>query len=412
MLAPIRRRTAMALAVALAVGAPALAGCVRRAAPLPPAPATVTIGLLAPTGSPLGRSARQGAELAVDVVNAGHPELSLPAAARSGLGRRSRLTLVVGDTGGTPDVGAQATADLLRRHPYGMVVMDVPAVVQSAEDRTEEAAVPLVDGYTTADVLTGGGRQWYFRTVPDDAELMAAVFDALNAMAVQRGDAPAAGSGRLTVLDGAAAGTDGLPDAVQLTQSRGFTLAGRLSLASGSAAATKVDAQRPDGVVALVGTDQEAAAAADVAAQRRSNSAPVFALGRGSGAVTGNMLRTVGWSADYAARNPVAAAVGELYRKRFSAAMDEPAAGAFTAVITLADAVRGALASGALNPTRVRAEIRQMNVPATQLIMPWTGVLFDPSGQNASATGVVERRDGDAFAVVYPRELARRAAAP
>jgi hypothetical protein len=37
--------------------------------------------------------------------------------------------------------------------------------------------------------------------------------------------------------------------------------------------------------------------------------------------------------------------------------------------------------------------------------MPWSGLRFDSSHQNAAATGVVEQRVQDAFRVVFPGEL-------
>jgi hypothetical protein len=37
--------------------------------------------------------------------------------------------------------------------------------------------------------------------------------------------------------------------------------------------------------------------------------------------------------------------------------------------------------------------------------MPWSGVRFDASRQNVAANGVVEQRVGQAFQVVFPKEL-------
>jgi branched-chain amino acid transport system substrate-binding protein len=135
------------------------------------------------------------------------------------------------------------------------------------------------------------------------------------------------------------------------------------------------------------------------------------AVGRGVaglGAVTGArpVLRTVGGSTDFAARNPVGKAVADLYQRRFNTPMNDVAAAAFTATLTMAVAIDRA--SGA-EATQIRAALRNLWLPATETIMPWDGVRFGPGGQNDLAGGVVEQRSASgAFEVVYPRELARR----
>src|SRR5262245_20755514 len=70
------------------------------------APSTMTIGLLVPTSGPgveRGRAARQGADLAIDVVNYSYPDLPLPLAATSGLRTGAKLALAVGDTQGAAE---------------------------------------------------------------------------------------------------------------------------------------------------------------------------------------------------------------------------------------------------------------------------------------------------------------------
>jgi branched-chain amino acid transport system substrate-binding protein len=140
---------------------------------------------------------------------------------------------------------------------------------------------------------------------------------------------------------------------------------------------------------------------------------PVVALGHGvDGLATGvggrGMLHTAGWSSDYAGRNPVARVIGEMYQHRFGAPMDEAAANAFTAVLTLAVAIDKA---GTPDTTVVRTALRQIDLPATETIMPWDGVQFDSDGQNLLAAGVVEQWVGNRPQIVYPRELALRGAA-
>jgi branched-chain amino acid transport system substrate-binding protein len=142
--------------------------------------------------------------------------------------------------------------------------------------------------------------------------------------------------------------------------------------------------------------------------QRLKNNVPAVAMGAGlSAGNAGRPLpRVAAWSADYAVRNPLAKAVADLYQRRYGAPMTDAAARTFTATLTLAVAIDRA---GDGDAGRIRAALRQLWLPPTQLIMPWDGVQFGPGGQNQLADGVVEQKDAaGAYKIVYPRELAPR----
>ena len=53
-------------------------------------------------------------------------------------------------------------------------------------------------------------------------------------------------------------------------------------------------------------------------------------------------MRSVSWSTEAAERNPAAQAVTGLYQRRYNSPMTEAAASAFTAVMTVAQAVNNA----------------------------------------------------------------------
>ena len=79
------------------------------------------------------------------------------------------------------------------------------------------------------------------------------------------------------------------------------------------------------------------------------------------------------------------------------------AASAFTATMALAVSLDTAKSFGV---SEVRAAVQQLNLPATQTIMPWNGIRFDGTGNNQLAASVIEQQTGNGFQVVYPNELA------
>ena len=394
------RMIAVVGASALVVG---LSGCTREAGSAPEPPATITIGVLA------AGDAAKGGELAVEVVNNQYRDLSLPLASSAGLSRGTKLVLATGDAKGDPAAAGQAAEQLVRQSKAaGVVVADTADVAKAASQRAEDALFPLLDAGSSADFLGDLGREWYFRIGPTDRMLLSTAFDALR-QAVPP-DANGAGR-RLVVLDGATGQpAGGAPDLTGIAGSRRFTVLGRLPVAAGAnpaELADKITAQKPDAVVALVGSEPEATTASD-ALQRLKPGVPAVAVGHGipGGANARFLQRAVGWSSDFAGRSPAAKAVGDLYQRKYGAPMSDTAASTFTAVLTLAVAIDRV---GGTDASQIRAKLRQMWLPATATIMPWDGVQFGASGQNELAGGVVERKaDNGAFRVVYPRELAPR----
>jgi branched-chain amino acid transport system substrate-binding protein len=420
---PALRRVAIFSAVVLLGCAPLLAGCAKQSHPVK-APATVTIGLLTATSGDAAvadRPAVQGAELAIDLVNAAHPELSLPFAASAGLSRGTKLVLATGDTKGDPAIGGPTTDRVLREsHPAGLIVADSTEIAKAVGQHSEDAATPLIDAGSSADALGEMNRQWYFRTGPTDEVLLSMALDTVRQVAasIAGGDPAAVGVRKAVVLDGASRPLAGAPNLSDLAQTHGIAVAGRLPVDPGSDTATelvdKIGNLKPDVLVALVGTDQEAGLVND-AVQKLKNNVAAIALGPGVGGLgTGlrSVMRVVTWSSDYAGRNPVDRAVNQIYQQRYGTTMNDAAAGAFTAVLTMAVAIDGAITAGGTDPARVRAALRQTDLLATETIMPWDGVQFDAGGQNPLAAGLVEQRNGSAFQVVFPRELAPRAGAP
>jgi branched-chain amino acid transport system substrate-binding protein len=395
---PAGRLVAAVTVFALVAG---LSGCAAGGRPSKP-PASVTIGLLA------GADAVHGGELAIEVVNNQYRDLALPFGASAGLSRGTRLVLVTGDAKGDPNAAGPAAEDLARRsRAAGVVVADTAEAVRAASQRAEAAVVPLLDATSSADFLGALGRDWYFRVGPTDQALAGAALDRMRESIP--GDAVA--THRLVVLDGVTGQpSTGPVDLTGPTAGRRFNVAGRVPVAAGAnpaELADKINALKPDGVLAIVGSEPEAAAAGD-AVQRLKTSVPAVAMGAGlsAGNAARPLQRAAAWSTDYAARNPLARAVGELYQRRYGAPMTEAAARTFTATLTLAVAIDRA---GDGDPGRIRAALRALWLPPTQLIMPWDGIQFGPGGQNALAVGVVEQKDAaGTYRLVYPRELAPR----
>jgi branched-chain amino acid transport system substrate-binding protein len=375
----------------------------------------VRIGLLAPLSGPqsaAGRDALRGAQLAAELMNQ-PSNVPLPLASEAGLPGLAGATVRIeaGDTAGDPDSGAaQAVRLAAVQRVAGLVNVGDTQVTAAASERTERVGIPFVDSGAPADYLSERGLDWYFRTGPSDRLLG----ERLLSMLQQSGSGSAR---KLAIVHSRdAAGNDMAGSLEGLAGEGGYDVLADVALpeppASAAAVADQVRAKGPDAVIAAA--TQPADSNALLNGFKTIGWRPPVTMAMGIGfasqavlpAITDDsaaVLRSVAWSAELAERNPLAREVADLYKRRFGGSMNETAAKGFTATLVLAQAIN---AAGSVDAGRVRAALLALDVPGRDTIMPWDGVRFEESGQNARAGAVVERVTRDGVHVVFPPELA------
>jgi branched-chain amino acid transport system substrate-binding protein len=393
-----------------------MAGCTSDSPP-PSQPASlgeVKIGVLAPTSGvsrTAGIQAQQGADLAAAMVNG--DQGPTPLIGTGGLSG-AKLTIVKEDTRSDPVAGEAAAAKLAGDDKVaGLVGAFDTEVTRQASERTERLRVPFVNGDSSADFLTERGKDWFFRTGPTDRMFGEAFFSALGRMA--------GNSRRVAALFSDDQRGNVLADlTLELAREGGFSMTKDDEIAFPArsdpvAAVQRVRARQADAVFVIASTPGDATALTKAFGQARYLPKGIFTFGPGfvaadaygaAGPDAEGVFAAAAWSREIAGRNLVAKPVMELYEQQFGQPMTQVAAGSFTAVLVLAEAVNRA---GSTDPERVRAALLNLDVPGQELIMPWSGVRFDTAHQNAAAAGVVEQRLGGQFRVVFPDELQKDA---
>lgn len=411
-----RRRLALLLVSALAVAA---GGCTGGDDPAPAAGGELKIGLLAPLkgpDGPAGIDAQRGAQLAADVINGLNPSIPLPLAADAGLPNLggARVKIVTADASGAdPQVVAGAAVNRLvsEEGVNALIGAYDPQVTEFASQRSERFEIPFVNADSPATFLTEAGRDWFFRIGPSWRSSAESFFSLLREKK--------AAAGKMLVLHAEdKAGRDVVTTVRELALQGGYldkvedvgfppTATNLLS------AVDQVRAQKPD-TVFLHTTPATFPPLIEAVATRayRPKAIMSFSLGyltakdfQNSAAVVDGLSRAVSWSGEAAERNPAAQAVTALYQRRYNTTMTEEAASAFTAVMTVAQAVDSARST---QPQRVRSALLSLNIPGEQTVMPWAGIQFDETHQNVLAQSLVEQFGGRAFQVVYPDDAASR----
>ena len=382
---------------------------------------TLKIGLLAQLSGPnksAGTEAQNGAKLAVDVINGLNPSIPLQLASDSGLPNLggAKVSLVVKDATPTAGEDAQVTAgnavtQLVSDEGVNALVGAYdPEVTEAASQRSERYEVPFVNADSPATFLTDAGRDWFFRIGPTWRSAGEAFFSLLREqqmrpvkVAVLHANDKAGQDVVTTTGELAAEGS--LPD----PKAFGFNPDG----SNAGKVLGELKQYNPDTLL-LYSTPASVQPLLRVFAGGgwKPRAALSFSLGYVtaptfdpvSGAVDG-LMRSTSWSIEAAKRNPAAQAVTDLYLRRFNSPMTEAAASAFTAVMTVAQAVNN---SGTLDNQQVRSALLSLNIPGEQTIMPWAGIQFDETHQNTLAQALIEQYHNKAFTVVYPSDAARR----
>ncbi len=385
----------------------------------------VKIGVLAPTSGEsraAGIQAQRGAELAAALVNGEQgPTPLLGTGGLTGVGGAT-LRIVKADTRGVPATGAAAAAKLVAEDKVvGLIGAFDTEVTEVASQRTERLRVPFVNGDSSADFLTERGLDWFFRTGTTDRMFGEAFYSALGRIA---------GGGRrvAALFSNDQRGQDRRGNVLanltqELAREGGFSMTDddKIPFATGGgpaaavAAVQRVRARQPDAVFVIASTPGDATALTKAFGQARYTPDGIFAFGPGfvaadafgaAGADAEGLFAATAWSREIAGRNLAAKPVMELYEQQFGQPMTQVAAGSFTAVLVLAEAVNRA---GSVDPQRIRAALLNMDVPGRELIMPWSGVRFDNAHQNTAAAGVVEQRINGQFRVAFPDALRKDA---
>ncbi|MBB5789330.1 ABC transporter substrate-binding protein [Jiangella mangrovi] len=361
-----------------------------------------------------GTDVLHGAELAVEIINGEYPDLELPLAAEAGLPGLdgAQLELITGDTQGDPEVGASEVDRLVTSEGVVSILGSYQSgVTLTASQRAERLGIPFVNGASSSVALTDRGFEWFFRTGPNDETFARTMFEYLQSMR----DAGQEVETISVFHSNDQFGNDGAAVTAEVAEELGFEVVGDVpfdpAAADLTSQVTQVRSQDPDvmfvlaytdGAIKLMQTlDQLDYYPAALLAYGSGFADPAFVTGLGD--LANGASSRAAWSAEIAQQRPAAATVAEMFEAEYDAPMTENSARSFTAVLALAQAID---AAGSTEPGAIRDALRELDVPAEETIMPWTGISFDDTGQNTGARGVVEQLVDGEYRVIFPEEFA------
>jgi branched-chain amino acid transport system substrate-binding protein len=379
----------------------------------------VKVGALYPLSGQVAKSGEDtlnAIRLAIDVINEPHEGIDLPFAAGEGLPGLDGATieLIAADHQGSPEIGAAEAERLIAQEDAAALIGAFHSSVAATSSQVaERLGVPYVSGESEATTLTERGFKWFFRTTPSSRTQARDFFTFLEDVNEQKGGEVAT----IAIVHENTLWGEEFAKSVRgyFDEFPAFKLAEDIGYQQGTADVTsevqRLVALQPD-VVFHASYDAEAILYARTYKQYGFNPKGILAIGAAFGSsafrdamgedANGFLVREH-WARDLEDQKPVIAQVAELYKERFGKDMDGTPARAFTAMMTLADALNR---SGSTEPEALRQALATTEIPAEDIIMPWEGIRFDESGQNVLTRGIFVQTQEGTPVTVWPFDLA------
>jgi branched-chain amino acid transport system substrate-binding protein len=377
-------------------------------------PEVVRVGVLLPlTGAMAidGANMRNGYELGAFIIN-NEIDADMPLARTKGLPNLggARLELVFADDQGVPERGMSEVERLITSGQVDAIAGAYSSAVTATAQRiAERHQFPMVNDLSSSPMLNKQGLQWFFRTTPDDTIFMRSFFDFLEDLKERDG---ASWESVAILHEDSLWGTDCGKLLADFAVEYGYDLKSVISFPSGtvdlSSEVSRLKTADPDILlqfsyaqdqVLLVNTMKLLDFDVDLLLSGIQYPAIFEALDADA---DGMIFREV-FNEDAAQVSANAAKVVELWQEQYGGGMGN-APRATQGIIVLADAINRA---GSTEREAIRTALRETDISADQLFLPWDGVKFDENGLNERSSGImVQYMHGSGLHQIWPFETA------
>lgn len=376
----------------------------------------VKIGILFPlTGNAAaaGQASKAAVELAAEIVNNAHPELSnIPLAATAGLPNLggAKLELIFVDHQGNPSVAQQLALRLITQDKVNVLFGAYQSSATfTATPIAERYGIPFVVGDSAALNITGRGLKWVFRVTPIATDFAATYMRFFDDMKKQGKQIRSIA----VVNENTDYGTS-VADAIEAAaKQNNVTVAIRIPY---SASTTDVSAQvlqlkekQPDVVIFISYT---ADSILYIKTMKNLDYLPPMVLGDDSGfsdpsfvpAISDlgqGLMNRSAW--DVGKPGSTTFKINEMYKAKTGRDLDDTSGRNMQAFFAMAEAINRA---GSADPAKIQAALKATDLKPEQLMMGYRGVKFDETGQNILASTYLIQLKGKDYVLVWPESAA------
>ena len=377
----------------------------------------VKIGVLYPLTGPVaqvGIDAVAAVKTALDIINNSH-DLPIPLASDAGLAglNGAKITIVVGDHAGKPDIGIGETERMVQSEKVSaMFGAYYSSVTGAASQVTERAKIPWVNGESTSPKLTTRDFKYFFRVTPHDGEFTQLMFEFINDFNSKEGNIKTVG----ILHEDTLWGNDSGSTQDKMAKDQGFDVVEKISYKAKtttlSSEVQRLKAKNPD---VLLPSSYTADAYLFLNTAQELDYNPKLLVAQNAGYTDPNFIKTMGskaegvitrspFNTDLADSIPLIGKINELFKTHSGGRdLSDVPARAFTGFMALANAINNA---GSSDPEKIRQALVDLDMDSSSLIVPYRGVKFGPDGQNEKTRGILMQVQDGKYCTVYPFELA------
>ena len=377
----------------------------------------VKIGVLYPLTGPVaqvGIDAVAAVRTALVIINNSH-DLPIPLASDAGLAglNGAKITIVVADHAGKPDIGIGETERMVQTEKVSaMFGAYYSSVTGAASQVTERAKIPWVNGESTSPKLTTRGFKYFFRVTPHDGEFTQLMFEFINDFNSKEGDIKTVG----ILHEDTLWGNDSGSTQDKMAKDQGYDVVEKISYKAKtttlSSEVQRLEAKSPD---VLLPSSYTADAYLFLNTAQELDYNPKLLVAQNAGYTDPNFIKTMGskaegvitrspFNTDLADSIPLIGKINELFKTHSGGRdLSDVPARAFTGFMALANAINNA---GSSDPEKIRQALVDLDMDSSSLIVPYRGIKFGPDGQNEKTRGILMQVQDGKYCTVYPFELA------
>lgn len=394
----------------------------------------VKIGVILPLSGPLapiGKSLKEGAELAADIVNNKYPELDISIAKWEGIPNLggAKLKLIFADSRGDAGWGAEQAKRLIEDEKVvGLMGAYQSAVTKTASVEAERAGIPFINPDSTSPDLTKRGFKWFWRVTPHETWFTKDLFDFLDGLVA--GKAPGVKAVPKSELEPLAVaventewGAAALAEIERFAKERGWKIAEAFKYPHKAADLTSesrrlIASKAPTFLFAPYVAD----AILFIKTLKEMKASPKLIWGQNAGFIEADFYKTLGadvngiltrdlFSPELAKVKPVAGKLNDMYKKMTGYDFSGSSARDFVGVQVWAHVLNNAKST---SPEAIRKALNELHIPGEELVMPWKGVKFGSpfpgdTQQNELGSGVINQYQGypgGKLHIIFPFEAA------
>lgn len=384
-------------------------------------PQEVRIGAIYPlTGAAAsaGAEMRQALELAAEIINSGAKNVpGLPFAAGGGLPglKGAKIKLIFADHQGNPQTGATEAERLITQEKVVAIIGAYNSnVTATASQVAERYKVPFLNAESSSASLTARGFKFFFRTTPHDDLFVRNAFEFMKELEAKKNFKV----GTLASFnENTLWGNETTKLQAKLAPEFGQRLVTQLTYPAKSTQLTsEVQSLKVAAPKVVLQSSYLGDAILSMKTYKELGFMPDMILANNAGFTDTEFIRTLGkdaeyvitrevWALDLTARNPLIKAVNDLYFSRAKANFTGNSSRSFTGLMVMADAINRAKGT---DPEAIRKALTETDLKGDALIMPWSGVKFDATGQNTLGRGILVQVVDGKYNTVWPFDMAAR----